>query len=161
MTALATIEHDPASEAGFTLLELLIAMTLLALLSALLFGGLKFGSQVWAAAEAKTAGTDKIIAVRSLLSQEMARAYPQFLTSDPTDAHVAFDGTAQTMTFLGPDPRQSGAMLRIDVRSIRDRKAVTLRIAGTPELALAGTPVRPLADLPGLASVAFAYFGAE
>ncbi|MDE3116741.1 MAG: hypothetical protein KGL26_14150, partial [Pseudomonadota bacterium] len=44
---------------------------------------------------------------------------------------------------------------------IRDRKAVTLRIAGTPALALAGTPVRPLADLPGLASVAFAYFGAE
>jgi prepilin-type N-terminal cleavage/methylation domain-containing protein len=41
-----------ATEHGFTLLELLVAITLLGLLMAALFGGLRLGARVWETADA-------------------------------------------------------------------------------------------------------------
>ena len=42
-----------AAERGFTLLELLVAITLLGLLMAALFGGLRLGTRVWETADAR------------------------------------------------------------------------------------------------------------
>lgn len=150
----------PRGEAGFTLLELLIAMTLLGLLTVALFSGLRFGTQVWARSEAATAATDKAYAFQALLSREIERAYPLFVTKDVTETHVEFDGTPAAMGFLGPDPQGSGAMLKIELLTVRDGGAQAFEIVEHPELSIAQNET-VMAELRGLRSAEFAYFGAE
>lgn len=160
MTHAEIFSHSSAGEAGFTLLELLIAMTLLGLLTVALFAGLKFGTRVWAASETATAGANKVNAIQMLLSREIARAYPLFVTKDVTDAHVEFDGTERTITFLGPDPRGSGAMLRISALASGGENTATLKIVARPELSNVRNDAT-MAELHGLRFLEFAYFGAE
>lgn len=160
MTQGKICSRSSAGEAGFTLLELLIAMTLLGLLTVALFGGLKFGTQVWAKSEAATASANKVTAIQTLLSHEIARAYPLFVTKDVANAHVEFDGTQRTMTFLGPDPRGSGAMLRIAALVSGGENTATLKIVARPELSVRQNETT-MAELHGLRSLEFAYFGAE
>lgn len=160
MTRAAALRFPMTGEAGFTLLELLITMTLLGLLTVALFGGLKFGTQVWARSESTTADANKVMSLQALLSREIARAYPLFLTKDVTNAHVAFDGTDGTMTFLGPDPLGSGAMQRITIEAARDENKTMLKIAARPELSNVQNDIL-LAELGGLHSLEFAYFGAD
>src|SRR5262245_35771661 len=90
------------AEAGFTLLELLISMTLLGFLMVLVFGGLRFGTHAWANSEARSSGTDDIRLAQTFLRHSLERAYPHFLYADPASAHVDFSGTANEIVFLGP-----------------------------------------------------------
>jgi prepilin-type N-terminal cleavage/methylation domain-containing protein len=74
----ATREHrrnDP-SDAGFTLLELLVAMTLLGLLMTVVFGGLRFGARAWERAETDSSGTDEIRLAQSILRHELELPIP-------------------------------------------------------------------------------------
>ena len=54
-------------QAGFTLVELLVAMTLLAFLSIALFGGLRFGARSWEAVLDSSAERDEIAATQTFL----------------------------------------------------------------------------------------------
>ena len=89
-------------EAGFTILELLIALTLLAALSALLFGGLRLGTRAWERSEATASQTDEIAAAQSFLRRELADAYPRLTTADPTRSRVYFEGARDSLQFLAP-----------------------------------------------------------
>lgn len=53
--------------AGFTLVELLVAMTLIGLLTVALFGGLRFGARGWDAVELSSARRDAIVLTQSFL----------------------------------------------------------------------------------------------
>lgn len=147
------------AEDGFTLLELLVAMTLLGLLTVVLFSGLHFGTQVWARSEAATTNANRVQSVQILLERELSHAYPLFVTKDAADAFVAFEGGPHAVTFLGPDPEGSGAMLRIAVEAIRNGKGTALQIVAHPELSDSGRET-VLAQLDGVRSLDLAYFGA-
>ncbi len=54
-------------QAGFTLVELLVAMTLLAFLSVTLFGGLRFGARSWEAVVDSSAARDDIASTQTFL----------------------------------------------------------------------------------------------
>src|SRR5437763_14961141 len=89
-------------EAGFTLLELLIATTVLAFLSLLLFGGLRFGTRVWEKSETSTTETNRVRAAQLLLSDAISHIYPFFAGQTPADKHVEFAGEEKQMTFFLP-----------------------------------------------------------
>src|SRR5579864_2460479 len=63
-------------DAGFTLLELLISLTLLAVLSAILFGGLRFGTRAWERSEVMASETDEIAIAQNFLRRQLSDAYP-------------------------------------------------------------------------------------
>jgi len=54
-------------QAGFTLVELLVAMTLLAFLSIALFGGLRFGARSWEVVVDSSAERDRIASTQTFL----------------------------------------------------------------------------------------------
>jgi len=64
-------------DSGFTLVELLVSLTLLGMLSLVLLGGLHFGRSVWEASETKTAAVDRIRAFQTVFKSELERAYPE------------------------------------------------------------------------------------
>ena len=60
-------------QAGFTLVELLVAMTLLAFLSVSLFGGLRFGARSWEAVVYSSADRDDIASTQTFLRDRLAQ----------------------------------------------------------------------------------------
>ena len=59
-------------QAGFTLVELLIAMTLIGMISVLLFGGLRFGARSWDAVVSTAAERDRIASTQLFLRERLA-----------------------------------------------------------------------------------------
>lgn len=152
------------AEAGFTLLELLIAMTLLGLLMVVVLGGLRFGARAWERNEAHTMATDDIRQAQSLLRREIAHAYPYFIMKqeDLTNRHVDFKGTESEMTFLAPAPAALGgagwAHVTFEEVAVGGKPALVM--SATPELSTASSPARDIL-LQGLKSLAFSYFGPD
>ena len=60
-------------QAGFTLVELLVAMTLLAFLSIALFGGLRFGARSWEAVVDSSAGRYQIVSTQRFLRDRLGQ----------------------------------------------------------------------------------------
>jgi general secretion pathway protein J len=146
---------------GFTLLELMVTITLLALLSLLLFSGLRFGVRAWDGNEAHGAGMDELRVVRNLLQRELEAAWPAYVTTDPVNPVIDFDGGENAVSFIAPPPQslQTQGRARITLASARDGSHVALMMRARPELAAgnAGGWSEPL--LRNLAAVRFSYFG--
>ena len=60
-------------QAGFTLVELLVAMTLLAFLSLTLFGGLRFGARSWEVVVDSSAERDRIATTQTFLRDRLGQ----------------------------------------------------------------------------------------
>ncbi|HEY1707673.1 MAG TPA: prepilin-type N-terminal cleavage/methylation domain-containing protein [Rhizomicrobium sp.] len=147
-------------EAGFTLLELLVVLTVLALLMVALFAGLRFATHAWDRSESTGSGADEVRLVQNLLRHEIEQAYPRFLAgATPQDGSVDFSGVADRMTFLAPAPKSfaDAARARISLERRPDGRLWQLVMVIRPELAADSEPalVEPL--LSGLTDVAFNY----
>ena len=138
-------------EAGFTLLELMVALTLLALLSLVLLGGLRFGRQVWQSAESGIANTNQIRAFQDELRRDIAQAQPVFISTAPAP-HIDFDGTSSQLMLLAPS--HEGGFERLVVSS--DGSIST--IAGRLELANRKEATY-LKSIKGVGGLRFAYYG--
>ena len=94
-----------SSRAGFTLLELLVAMTLLGLIGAMAAGGFRFGLAAWerggATGVAATEASQALKAVRRLL--DGARPIP-LRTQAEQEPAILFAGTPDRVTFAAPLP---------------------------------------------------------
>jgi len=146
--------------AGFTLLELMVTLTLLSLLSLLLFGGLRLGARAWDHSEARGAGMDELHVVQNLLRREIEQAYPYYVTTDPVHPTVDFSGTASEIDLLAPAPQAMAApgRARIAVTALRDG---SLAMRARSELSDSRRDGWSETLLSGLAGVRFSYFGTD
>jgi general secretion pathway protein J len=103
------------AEHGFTLLELLAAITLLGLLMAVLFGGLRLGARVWETADARLDASSRIQIVQDFIRQRLAETLPlEALAPEPAQEGgfaPLFQGTPQAVRFAGLLPEHLGAGL--------------------------------------------------
>jgi general secretion pathway protein J len=148
------------NESGFTLLELLVAITLLAFLSLGLVAGLRFGTNIWRKSEEKNVGLNGARVAAGIIGGSLARIYPKYIVVSPEKAYVDFDGTADRVTFLSTSKPQTGSLMRDTLEAVRDGRGLAVRIVMTPELARGGAGATSQALLRGLSSVVFSYFGA-
>jgi general secretion pathway protein J len=104
-----------AAEHGFTLLELLAAITLLGLLMAVLFGGLRLGARVWETADARLDASTRIQIVQDFVRQRLAETLPlealALEAAQGSDFAPLFQGTTQAVRFAGLMPANLGAGL--------------------------------------------------
>jgi len=96
------------TQSGFTVVELLVALTLFSLLCTLLFGNVRFGLKAWQHGLAHAERVDHSMIVQNLLRRIIGEVYPAFITDDPTHPHVDFAGTENTLAFIGPAPIAAG-----------------------------------------------------
>ncbi len=96
-------------ERGFTLLELLIAMTLLGLLMLGLFGGLRLGARVWEASDARSADRARIEAVQRFIRTYLGQARPLAAADRTGDNVVAFIGRGERLDFTAVLPAHLSA----------------------------------------------------
>lgn len=149
---------------GFTLVELLVAMTVLGLIALSLLSSLRLGATVWQRSDGQGRSVEQIELAATTLRSTLTAAYPFLAAADPTDIHILFDGTAQHIRFLAPAPDALGGagLARFDVAAEPGENGLRLTIAATPELANDGFAVRrPAVLLDGLDRLSFGYYGPD
>ncbi len=118
-------------ERGFTLLELLIAMTLLGLLMLGLFGGLRLGVRVWEAGDAQSADRMRIEAVQRFIRGYLGRARPLVVADRRGDDVIAFIGRDDGLEFTTALPAYLSAggfdHVALSLADLDGRKGLILR----------------------------------
>jgi general secretion pathway protein J len=151
-----------SSQAGFTLIEMLIGITLLAMLGALIASGTRLGSRSWSSAERRSAGSDDVMLVQSFFRRTIAQTAPAFASEDPRDMTIDFSGGPDTLTLMAPQPGTQSAGLwvqeRFYVAQHGAHRDLLVRLRFDPSLP--GTAPDPVTLLEGVSQVRFAYFGA-
>jgi general secretion pathway protein J len=156
---------------GFTLLELLVAITLLGLLMAALLGGLRLGARVWETGEARLDAGTQVQVVQEFLRQRLAAALPLEVVMLAEDGRreFAFRGASDEVQFAGALPEHLGAGVHL--------MQLTLAAGGDDgqrrDLVLRWQPLDPTGEGPeeppepeervllaGVEALELAYFGA-
>jgi len=94
-----------STEAGFTLVEVLVAITLLALLMALLAGGLRLGARVWEREGIQGAQAAEMQIIHDFLRRLLQQTYPSQASGK---THLVFDGKGNALSFVAPLPSHVG-----------------------------------------------------
>jgi general secretion pathway protein J len=157
-----TRSERPAA-AGFTLVELLVAVTLLSLLSVALLVALRVGVR------AERAGSDRVEAEEgtalglSFIRAQLGDARVAVEVDETGRPLVVFDGAADRVAFVAPLPA------RVNLPGLHLIEIMAVRAALGAELVVRARPYRPPnvlpADMPekrlvaGLGAAKFAYFG--
>ena len=157
----------PCPAPGFTLIEILLAVSLLSLILLLLFSALFSANRSWAATERRIAQNDELRLVAEFIQRQLAEQSPLFWAGED-DTGLLFSGARDELHFTAGLPAHRGG---------GGAQALTLKVSragGERQLALYFQPVsvarRPFAHqhggervvlLANTARIELAYYGRE
>jgi general secretion pathway protein J len=152
---------------GFTLLELVIALTLLALMSGVLYGALGFAGRSWEGGEAKAEETSSMRLSHTFLRAQLEGQHPLRMRKMP-EHPLVFAGSRDELRYAAPlPPRISGGGIwyyRLAVVREGDRSRLVLE-RQVPDLDAGSLPEFERADRSILAEdigeVRLSYFGRD
>jgi general secretion pathway protein J len=150
--------------AGFTLLELLVAITLLGLLMVVLLGGLRLGARAWEVTETRLDDSARMQVVQDFVRQRLAQALPWWAIDESGRQWLLFHGEPDRLEFVAQLPEHLGggfhefALLLDASGATRDLVVRWRRIAAPDEAAAGDVPFQKVL-LPDVEDLDFAYFG--
>jgi general secretion pathway protein J len=155
---------------GFTLIELVLALTILGTMMLLLYSGLSFALRSWDAGDVNGRLTmDRRIGA-NFLRRELSELFPM-RWKDPTTLKLAFEGDSNHLRFVSSRPAglASGGLSLVSIDLEADRKNprlhnIVMRRAMPDDDQRDFAPVEKAESsilIPEVESVAFSYFGAE
>jgi general secretion pathway protein J len=89
---------------GFTLIEVLIAMTLLSIMVVLLFSSLKICADSWEKGESKITDVNEVAVVYNFFQRHLSVAKPLWNDFSGEEKTFSFQGKAQSMQFVSAFP---------------------------------------------------------
>jgi general secretion pathway protein J len=95
-------------EAGFTLLEIMVALVVLSLIVTTAFGALRMGERSWEAGLARAGDTETLRTVSGVLQRQFKQVLPLSWTED-AETTIAFSGNRQQLSFIAPAPQHHGS----------------------------------------------------
>jgi general secretion pathway protein J len=94
---------------GFTLIEVLIAMTLLSIMVVLLFSSLKICADSWEKGESKITDVNEVAVVYNFFQRHLSVAKPLWNDlSEEQEKTFSFQGKAQSLQFISSFPASAG-----------------------------------------------------
>ena len=96
------------SQRGFTLIEVLIAMTLLSMMVVLLFGSLKICADSWEKGESKITDVNEVAVVYNFFQRHLSVAKPLWNDLSDEEKTFSFQGKAQSLQFVSAFPASAG-----------------------------------------------------
>lgn len=155
-----------AGQAGFTLVELLVVLTLLGLIWVAIFGGLRFGARVWEVGAERSEHLNEPQVVQALLRRQITQAFRLVQRAEDVDQPAAFLGEEARLRFIAPAPAHAvlGGLYAYDLMTERgdrgDRLVLRWRLF-RPEVTLAfdEDDAERRILLEGAETVSFSYYG--
>ena len=149
--------------AGFTLLEMLVAVSVLGLLSMSIARGLSLGSFAWTRATTHEHGAGRVRDGHQTLQQLIAAAYPAFASSSPDDRRIAFAGSPNELAFVTRLPQALGTPAMVDARLFVSGQTLFLAWRlDLPDSEHGGAlPETTVALIPAISGIRFAYFSPD
>lgn len=155
-----------SAQRGFTLIELLVALTLVALLTVLLFSGLRFGTRAANAVDVRTDRSAQLALVYDFMQNELTDARSLSTTGDSTAPAAAdFDGEPDSLTFITIPPAYLALggfhQLHVALTGTAPSRRLVVSWRQVPRGAIPIPPTRlqPSIILDKVRSVEFGYFG--
>ncbi len=152
--------------AGFTLLEVLGAMALLALLLLGVYSGVRSTTHTVQAGTAKIEQLDEVRSAQQFLRRELAQAMAQAISRDDNGDNIYFVGSENEMRFVAPLPGYLGKMgpQLIQIKLVPGDKGEGKRLeASLAVLPPDGSAPKPLGDpqvlVEGITGGGFSYRG--
>ena len=113
---------EAGSEAGFTLVELLVALALFSLLATLLFGNVHFGLHVWRSGSVHAEQFERSLISQDLLRRTIGNLYPMAVMKEGNQPQIVFDGTKGAVVFLSNAPTVAAAGGRFRYKIFVERR---------------------------------------
>lgn len=152
---------------GFTLIEVLIAMSLLSIMVVLLFGSLKICADSWTKGENKIAQVNEIAVAYNFFQQHLAVAKPLLKNFKPTDlqATLAFQGKNQSLQFASAFPASVGrlGLQLFSIKLAKEDEEQVIKVTITPLLATEDSQEQKeeVVLLRGVSDFSITYFGSD
>jgi general secretion pathway protein J len=156
---------------GFTLLELLVAITLLGVLMAALLGALRLGARVWETGEVRLDASARLQVVQDFLRQQLGQTVPLTEMTDEPGASPAmlFAGTSESLRFVSLLPAHLGGGATLMELALRPRArgdeagdlVLRMRPLQLTDDGLAPGETEERVLIEAIESLEVAYFGAE
>lgn len=155
------VRIEDNGEAGFTLVEMLVALALFSLLVTVLFSNVQFGLKAWNKTSASTEQIDRAVVVQDVLRRIVGGLYPMATSENGAQPLVDFSGSHDAMSFLGNAPLvMSGAgRFRYELVVERRDQQSNLVLNATPELANDRSASAKTLLLSDVARAEFSYLG--
>lgn len=155
----------PLRAAGFTLLEILLALALMALVMVGVWGALRSATRITHSADALMARSESVRTTQQFLRRYVGMAEMQPYVTDSAQTARMFLGTADSMQFVAPLPRQSGhaGLYLQTIRLVQgDRGGSALQLSYQPYTESSSSQGDPVIHLllAGLAGGKFEYLAA-
>jgi general secretion pathway protein J len=152
---------------GFTLLELLIGMTLVGFILTLLFAGLGLGIRSWDAGEQHMVSSSRQAVIVDFIRRTLEQTYPMRWRVDNED-QLAFAGEGDSLRFVGPvaihDGSASNFLIALDLVEGDGGHDLVMRWK-VPDASAPGfgalEAAKPKILVKAIREMTFSYFGAE
>lgn len=148
--------------AGFTLVELLIAIALFGLILTGLYSGLRMATRASDAGEAHATENDELRAVMGFLRFELGQVYPLVFTNEDEE-RVIFEGEPDRLMFVARLPQHRGVEGAYQIFLLEDQDRLVLRYrltkADHPYLFESRDVGKEVVLVPGVENVGFSYYG--
>jgi len=152
---------------GFTLIEVLLATTLLGIMMLLLTGSLRIGADSWEAGEERMAKASRLFIVESFLRRHIATLIPVSGVNNNGEMEPSFRGTATSLSYVAPLPDQleGGGLYRFDLYLQEQDDTKSLRVSIVPYQSSPDAhksqpkPIDDIAIVEQVTALKFAYYG--
>lgn len=156
------------AQSGFTLIEMVLAMVLLAAMLGMAWGGFSFALRAWEAGDTHGHRTSDLRLAESFLRREISEIFPM-RWKDPMQLRFAFAGERERMRFVSARPpgitAPGLALVGLDLEAGDDRSVnLVMRRAPPDDEAKDFAPLdaaEATVLIAGLRGAEFSYFGAE
>jgi general secretion pathway protein J len=152
-------------QSGFTLMEVLIALTLLSLILVVLFSTLRLAGTSWDAGTARAEHNNEMRLVQNLIRRALGQAQPIVIPS-PSGTTLAFSGSAAGVRFTAPLPAQAGIsglyLLGLEIQDNgTDMSLLLRRQQYRPDMLEFGEQAESTVLLEGISEASFSYLGSQ
>ena len=97
-----------STDRGFTLIEMLVAMVILAIIAVLVFDGLRLGTRSWALVDDRADRSEQMRLVQGFIRTQLEQAQAFTYQEGPGEPQITFSGRPAALRWVGPFPGYVG-----------------------------------------------------